>query len=98
MIRIVRMYFRPEHTTDFLSLFNEVKQPILARQGCRELRLLCDLRQPEIMSTYSVWDTEGDLEAYRNSDLFISTWNRTKVLFSRPAEAWSMEEVERVGK
>jgi hypothetical protein len=94
MIRIVKMHFRDEETENFLKLFAEVYPKISTFQGCSHLRLLRDKNTPNIMFTYSIWDNEISLNAYRNSELFAQTWKRTKELFAFKAEAWSVDEVE----
>ncbi|RYD81453.1 MAG: antibiotic biosynthesis monooxygenase [Sphingobacteriales bacterium] len=93
MIRIVKMHFRDEEVENFLQLFNEVYPMISSFAGCSELRLLRDKHTENILFTYSIWDHEKSLEAYRNSELFARTWKRTKALFAFKAEAWSVEEV-----
>jgi heme-degrading monooxygenase HmoA len=42
------------------------------------------------MFTYSQWDSEESLNAYRQTELFVQTWKRTKTLFQEKAEAWSV--------
>lgn len=87
--RIVRMTLRHDAVEPFLSLYDEVSGLIRERPGCRGLVLYRDIRWPAIVTTHSTWETEDDLEAYRASDLFRSTWARTRPLFAAPAEAWS---------
>ena len=93
IIRIVKMTFLPEKTAEFLKVFNENKSKIASFEGCTQLKLLNDINQPSIYFTYSHWETPEYLEKYRNSELFASVWNKTKVLFAAKAEAWSVEEV-----
>lgn len=86
--RLVHMDFAPEHVETFLELFNSVADSIRAVDGCHELTLLQDVDHPGRMTTYSLWEDEAALEAYRDSELFRSTWAKTKVLFSgRPTAA-----------
>lgn len=92
------MYFREEEVENFLNFFETVKYKIRAMPGCEELRLLRDLHNPSILSTYSIWNEEADLNFYRNSDLFKETWKTTKAMFEKPAEAWSLDEVQVVVK
>lgn len=93
MIRLVKMTFRPENTGAFEKLFNEVKDTIREFPGCLHVELLQDMNRPEIYFTRSIWESENALEAYRKSELFASTWARTKALFMENAEAWSTEVV-----
>lgn len=84
--RIVHLSFREEAIESFLSIFEESCQAIRTFPGCCELTLLQDAEQPGRFTTCSLWDDEAALEAYRQSDLFRSTWDRTKVLFAdRPS-------------
>lgn len=86
--RIVHMEFAPEHVEAFLELFHETAPSIRSFPGCNELTLLQETERPGFMTTYSLWDDDDALQAYRNSDLFRNTWARTKVLFSgRPSAA-----------
>lgn len=88
--RIVKMNFRPEETENFLLLFEEVKNRIRGFEGCCGLTLLRDIHNPDLMFTYSLWNSEQSLERYRKSELFSSTWEQTKSKFSSPASAWSV--------
>jgi heme-degrading monooxygenase HmoA len=46
--------------------------------------------------TYSLWESTDALEAYRQSELFRTTWSATKLLFAERAVAFSMERLEEV--
>ncbi len=89
--RIVKMEFAPEHITEFLHSFDEIKEKIRAFDGCLFLELYRDKQQTEVFFTYSRWKDEAALEAYRSSDLFKEVWGRTKPLFQKKAEAWSVD-------
>jgi quinol monooxygenase YgiN len=39
--------------------------------------------------TYSHWEDEGALNAYRSSELFSNLWAKIKPKFSKKPEAWS---------
>lgn len=92
IIRIVKMTFQIEKTREFQAIFNESKQLIRDMKGCSHLELLNDINEPNIFFTYSYWDSETDLNNYRNSDIFAKVWAKTKVLFSAKPEAWSVEQ------
>ena len=93
IIRIVKMTFRPEAVTDFLHIFEGVKDHIRAFEGCERLELLQHLDDSHVMFTYSWWNTPEDLEAYRQSALFSETWLKTKALFGGKPEAWSVNKM-----
>ena len=40
--------------------------------------------------TYSYWNSENDLNEYRNSELFAKVWAETKPMFAEKAQAWSV--------
>lgn len=94
LIRIVRMTFQPDAVAEFEAIFNGSKDRIRAFPGCQHLELLCDLDQPNVFCTYSHWDGTEALEAYRQSELFKTTWAKTKELFAEKAVAFSMGRVE----
>ena len=91
--RIVKLTFREEAIPAFLAIFEESKAKIKATDGCLHLELLRGTEQSNILFTYSFWESEAALDAYRHSGLFKKTWKKTKVLFAERAEAWSAEVV-----
>lgn len=94
LIRIVRMTFRSEEIENFRKVFDENKGHIRAFPGCNYLELHQDIDQPDILSTYSLWDSPEALENYRHSDLFRTVWAKTKVLFADKPEAFSHRVLE----
>lgn len=89
LTRIVRMTFKPSEVDNFLSLFNSQKEKIRAFPGCNHLELWRDMNHENVFSTYSHWDTDKDLQNYRNSELFAEVWANTKVLFAAKPVAHS---------
>ena len=88
------MSFEAVRIEEFLENFNNNKEKIRTFEGCKHLKLLRDKNNSSIFFTYSYWETEAHLEAYRNSELFKSVWKKTKVLFNNKPEAWSVDTVE----
>ena len=86
------MEFRNESVDDFLTIFNQYRKEIAGFPGCTELSLLRDFDRPNVFFTFSLWDTEEALNAYRGSELFAIVWPQTKKLFEIPARAWSLQE------
>tara|TARA_R110001632_G_scaffold68401_1_gene160299 strand:+ start:323 stop:619 length:297 start_codon:yes stop_codon:yes gene_type:complete len=93
LVRIVKMGFHPEHIETFLADFEKKKEFIRKSSGCRLLELYRGQQDPTIFFTYSYWDSEEDLNNYRNSDLFDGVWSKTKILFNKKPEAWSVDKV-----
>lgn len=91
--RIVKLTFQTEKIQDFKTLFEGVKNRIRQFPGCEHLELWQDQQDPRIFFTYSFWQSPKDLENYRHSDLFKSTWKATKALFDDRPEAWSVSLV-----
>lgn len=88
------MTFREDSVGTFLrDVFEHSKDRIREFPGCRHMELLRNLKRPTILFTLSIWEDESALEAYRQSELFQTTWAKTKVLFAEKAEAWSVEVV-----
>jgi quinol monooxygenase YgiN len=93
-VRIVKMGFHDEHIDTFLANFEANKHKIRAFEGCQFLELYRDKTNLTLFFTYSYWETEAHLEAYRHSDLFKAVWAKTKPLFNRHPEAWSVDKME----
>ena len=91
-VRIVKMTFKPEKIDLFLEIFDVNKEKIRNSKGCNLLELYRDKQNTNIFFTYSYWNTEDDLENYRNSELFENVWSKTRILFYNKAEAWSVEK------
>jgi heme-degrading monooxygenase HmoA len=92
-IRIVKLSFHEEHIPAFLANFEIMKVRIRNAPGNRFLELYQDKNNPSIFFTYSYWETEADLENYRNSELFNEVWSFTKKLFNDKPEAWSVDKL-----
>ena len=93
LVRIVKLSFNPTKTTEFLANFDSQKHNIRKFKGCKRLELYRDRTNPNIFFTYSYWDSENDLEMYRNSNLFKAVWSVTKPLFNDKPEAWSVDKL-----
>jgi len=91
--RIVKMSFEPGNIEAFKAIFEANWQYIKGFEGCSHVELLQDESTPSIFFTYSLWQSEGHLNAYRNSELFGRVWGATKVLFNDKPQAWSVREV-----
>lgn len=92
--RIVKMTFEEGKIPVFLDLINEINISIRSFPGCLHLEVLQDPHQPQIFFTYSKWESEQDLNKYRDSELFKSIWPKTKILFKMSAEAWTLNEIK----
>lgn len=90
IIRLVKMEFKLDKIDVFRSIFSDMKPKIEKMEGCLQVNLHQDAQHPEIFFTISHWDDEMSLECYRNSELFINTWKKVKLLFNKKAEAWSL--------
>ncbi len=92
IVRIVKMTFRTEEVDNFTELFNERKSLIRKFEGCNHLELWQEAGKPNVVFTYSIWDSEQHLDHYRFSELFKDTWAKTKALFADKPQAWSVEQ------
>ncbi len=92
-VRIVKMSFHPENIPAFLDNFEIMKTKIRNAEGNRLLELYQDKNDSNIFFTYSYWETEADLENYRQSELFYDVWEFTKKLFNDKPQAWSVDKL-----
>ncbi len=90
--RIVKMEFQVNKLEEFKKIFNDSASKIMARKGCHHVELLQDIKNSSVFFTFSIWDAEEDLNAYRDSELFKEVWAATKALFNGKAEAWTVQE------
>ncbi|MDZ7879698.1 MAG: antibiotic biosynthesis monooxygenase family protein [Saprospiraceae bacterium] len=91
--RLVKLTFQADKTAEFMHIFDTSKDKIRAMSGCQHVELLRDENTPNVFFTLSLWDTEGSLETYRHSDLFKTTWAKTKVLFADKPAAWTTKMI-----
>lgn len=91
IIRIVKMTFLNENVNQFIEFFESYKDKIRNFPGCTYLQVLKDKSQPNIIFSYSYWESEVNLDDYRNSELFNEIWPYTKKMFSAAPEAWTTE-------
>ena len=96
IIRIVKLSFHAEYISDFKTIFEKNKQKIISQKGCNRLEMLQDINDANVIFTYSWWYSEDDLNNYRNSELFIDVWSKTKILFNKKPEAWSTKKINEV--
>lgn len=89
--RIVKMTFKKEHCQDFEIYFDEIKNLVGSQPGCDGVKLLKDKSESGIYFTYSNWDNENSLNAYRDTPLFNEVWPKVKQWFVAKPEAWSTE-------
>jgi (4S)-4-hydroxy-5-phosphonooxypentane-2,3-dione isomerase len=92
LVRIVKMQFKREFVPVFKQTFEKYRNEIRQSQGCVKLELLQDINHPEIFMTYSWWQDEKSLEAYRFSSTFKEVWPLTKVGFAEKPQAWSLKQ------
>ena len=80
------MTFRPEAEKSFLETFFRFEDAIRSQPGCTHLELL-KAKDECVYFTYSHWNREEDLEAYRHSETFKTVWPLTKKHFAARPEA-----------
>jgi quinol monooxygenase YgiN len=96
--RVVKLTFKPEFINEFITIFKESKSFIKSFEGNVYLALMNDKNNKNTFFTISQWESEEALNAYRQSDYFQSVWSRTKALFEEKADAWTLDQIECLGK
>lgn len=89
--RIVKMTFQEEYRATFENYFDSIKYKVGGQPGCSGVNLLKDVSNNGVYFTYSYWENEKALNAYRDTELFAEVWPKVKKWFSHKAEAWSTE-------
>lgn len=93
LTRIVRLTLAPEKMGEFMEMFTAINSKIRSSKGCLHLELLQDTTYANIVTTYSIWEDESALNAYRNSELFGQVWSKTKTMFAAPPTAFSYKQI-----
>ncbi|HCP40218.1 MAG TPA: antibiotic biosynthesis monooxygenase [Cryomorphaceae bacterium] len=86
--RIVKLAIDPssEEGAAFRDIFAQSRNRIASQPGCHGVHLL---ESEGHFFTYSMWDSEADLNAYRQSTLFGEVWPKTKALFYDKPQTWT---------
>lgn len=90
ILRIVKMHFKPEHLSEFMAYFKQIRSDIEAMPGMVKLKLYQDADNDNVVFTHSQWLNQESLNNYRGSALFGQVWPKTKSMFEEKAEAWSL--------
>ncbi|MGX1024173.1 autoinducer 2-degrading protein [Psychroflexus sp. MBR-150] len=91
--RIVKLEFETKYIEEFQRFFEENKTKIRNFEGCEHLELWQDINDKSRFMTYSYWQSENDLNQYRHSDLFKNVWPKTKAMFAKKPQAWSVNTI-----
>ncbi|PHR29166.1 MAG: antibiotic biosynthesis monooxygenase [Fluviicola sp.] len=88
--RIVQLEFEKDKIQGFLEFFDTIKHQVNTFPGCHGMKLYQDINRPTIVMTYSHWENQEALDAYRNSKTFGTIWPKIKPWFSEKPQAWSV--------
>lgn len=91
--RIVKLTIDPSKKETFIAVFNNNKHHIKASEGCIGVELLQDQKFDNVFFTYSHWQHEDNLNAYRKTELFGTIWKATKATFCSLPEAWTTKSI-----
>ena len=89
--RIVKMEFQEDRINDFLKFFDGIKHIVNGYPGCYGMKLYQDVDRPNIVMTYSHWESEENLNSYRDSEEFGQIWPKIKPWFDEKPQAWSVQ-------
>jgi len=89
--RLVKFHFLPGKAEDFREIFEYGQHVVTGSKGCHWVKLLSDENNTDIGFTLSLWDSEHDLNEYRNSTEFKSYWPKIKALLAEKTEVWNLE-------
>lgn len=88
--RIVKLEFQEDKTEEFLAFFETIKHVVNEFPGCYGMKLYQDIDRPNIVMTYSHWDSQDSLNNYRDSNEFGQIWPKIKPWFADRPMAWSV--------
>ncbi len=90
--RIVHLQFKEEFLPALLLKLPEIKNIVTAQIGCNSLKIVRAESDNRVF-TVSTWDSEQDLNNYRDSEQFKKIWSFFKPNFTSKAEAWTTVEI-----
>jgi quinol monooxygenase YgiN len=93
--RIVKLTIDPEKKDYFFDEIVPFQAKIRQQKGCSYLEFFQDINNVGVIFTYSNWDSEDDLNNYRQTELFDAAWTMAKKLFVGKPEAWSIESIKK---
>jgi quinol monooxygenase YgiN len=93
IIRFVKLSFADENIEKFKEFEKSIASTIKSFEGCTFLEILQDVNNPQVFFTHSHWKSEQNLDNYRHSDFFKTTWQTTKQWFNDKPEAWSLSDI-----
>ena len=86
IIRLIHIKIDPSEVEKAMQVWKTECAPLMIQQkGCISEKLLRCLEAHELIS-YSEWDTEDDIELYRNSDAHKEIVRHTRALKGAKAE------------
>lgn len=89
--RIVKLVFDDKSLSSALELIACASSVVRDTKGCVYMQAHRVNNDPYTVFTYSLWEADEYLEAYRNTDYFKAFWKKLKPLFAERAEAWSLD-------
>lgn len=92
IIRLVKLTFVPSFIDDFYRIYREKEPRIGTWPGCCGVKLLQDKDNPAVYYTWSLWESEQQLNDYRHSAFFQETWAVVKKHFAAAPEARNLIE------
>jgi len=94
--RIVKLTVKNASAKSEFEKIYQVRNPFKnGVKGCTSVKVMQDVNHKDVFYTVSLWDSNDDLEAYRQSDYFAETWPMVKAQLSKRAEAFSMTELDK---
>jgi (4S)-4-hydroxy-5-phosphonooxypentane-2,3-dione isomerase len=85
------MSFHEERCADFEQKFADIKEQIGNQPGCANVKLLRAKGEENVYFTLSDWESDSDLDNYKETVLFETVWAEVKEWFNAKPEAWSTE-------
>lgn len=91
--RIVKLEFQNDKVEEFIQLYKKIHTQIKLQEGCALVQLLQHCEHENIFFTYSVWNSQKNLDTYRFSPFFKNTWTTIKPWFCEKPCAWSLRKI-----
>jgi quinol monooxygenase YgiN len=91
IVRVVELKFEKNNLPLAMKKLEAIAPKVRAMDGCSYLEISSGIKDKGMILTYSHWTGTEALNAYRDSETFITFWRDVKKLFAEPARAWSLD-------
>lgn len=86
------MHIKTKDIVKFRDTFTNYQSQIKDFKGCMQHDIFCDKEKEEIYYSYTIWDSEKNLNKYRKSTLLKEINTNIIQYCSKDPQAWTIDK------